>query len=78
MDCYRTADLRLACDGACRLTTAKGKAVAAEGDSYAAVFKQGVILRDTVFRCYGGDCGFDVVLDENRTYSSKLPEEINS
>jgi hypothetical protein len=76
LDCYDPHILRLECGSGCALVTGKGVVVAREEQTFHAVLKKGILLEDATFRCYGGDCGFDVKLEDGGIYSSTLPEEI--
>jgi hypothetical protein len=78
MDCYNPRNLKLVCDGDCRILTLKGKPVAEEGDEFTAVLKTGLLLQDTTFKCYADGCGFDIKLGGNYTFSSRLPEGITN
>ena len=76
MHCYVLKELKVVCDGACRISTMRNTTIVNDGYTFAAVMKEGLLYENTTFRCYGGDCGFDIKINENQTYSSRLPDKI--
>jgi len=79
LDCYAQSSLKLDCSSGCRLVTNKKNVpVASDGTEFTAVLKNGLLYQNTRFKCYDSDCGFDIPIDENHTYTTNLPEEIPS
>ncbi|MBD3388616.1 MAG: hypothetical protein GF416_06065 [Candidatus Altiarchaeales archaeon] len=76
LECYPVDILLVECGGQCSLKTVGGDVLSSEGVPLPIVMKKGLVFEDAVFRCYDLQCGFDIRMDENRTYSSFLPEEI--
>jgi hypothetical protein len=76
LKCYQTDRLTVDCSNSCVLKTRRGAVLASDGESFKAVIKEGAALEDATFRCYEKACGFDIILNENQTYSSALPEAI--
>ncbi len=71
--CYLPSELAVDCAGACRLVTPSGGTAASENESYDAAIVEGLLYENATFRCYGRDCGFDLRINENMTYSVQLP-----
>lgn len=74
LDCYPVEALRLACEGGCGITTAKGLILAKDGDTFKTILKQGLLYQDAAFRCRSRECSFDTKLDDKRTFSASLPD----
>jgi hypothetical protein len=76
MDCYTPSKLRLICQNFCKIETDGGVKLISDGDAFRAVLKEGMLYEETTFKCYDGDCGFDIKVSENQTYSSSIPADI--
>jgi hypothetical protein len=71
--CYRPEDIGVDCSGPCILKTKGGRTLASVGENFTAVLITGTYYENTVFRCYEQDCGFDVKVNENQTFSASIP-----
>jgi hypothetical protein len=77
LNCYDPASLTLSGDGARTIRTASGVILASEGERFALAVIGFTAYENSTFMCYGGECGFDVGVGGNQTFSAALPANIS-
>jgi hypothetical protein len=78
LKCYAPDALSLECAGRCTLKTKTGSVLASDGDEFPAMMSKGMMYQAAAFRCHNGECGFDVKIGNNQTYSSRLPDQLRA
>jgi hypothetical protein len=76
--CFDPSVLALSNDGGYVLRTAGGEVLAREGDAFRLAVIEYSASENATFRCWDGECGFDVDIGGNQTYSSALSGRIRS